>query len=137
MNRSFKPYPDPGIIPQKPKPKAGEVIHIVVEGLPPYKDISKSIRNPKHPLYDRFVNLRKAAIDTMDGRCWYVGGVSLELTAYYNALDDKVSSTDYLGGIMDTLDAESERLDLPFFIEFNLTGGFPLRYVACIRKLSL
>ncbi len=104
MNSIFKPYPDPGIIPKKPAPKDGDVIHIVVEGLPPYKDISKSIRNPKHPHYDRFVSLRKAAIDTMGGRCWYNGGVGLELSVYYNVLDDNVSSTDYLGGVMDTLD---------------------------------
>ncbi len=104
MNSTFKPYPDPGIIPDKPPPKGGEVINIAVQGLPPYKDISKSIRNPKHPHYDRFINLREAAIDAMGGKCWYDGSVSLELTVYYSTLDDKVSSADYLGGIMDTLD---------------------------------
>ena len=111
MNAIFVPYPDPGIIPDKPSPKDGETIHIAVEGLPPHKDISKSIRNPKHPHYDRFVNLRKAAIDTMGGRCWYEGGVSLELTVCYTALDDEVSSADYLRGIMDTLDGSHG----PFF----------------------
>ena len=36
------------------------------------------------------------------------------------------------------LDSEDEsgNLDLPFFIEFNLTRDFPIRYVACIRNLS-
>jgi hypothetical protein len=31
---------------------------------------------------------------------------------------------------------ESGNLDLPFFIEFNLTRDSPIRYFACIRNIS-
>ena len=31
---------------------------------------------------------------------------------------------------------ESDKLDLPFFIGFNLTCDFLIPYVACIRNLS-
>lgn len=61
------PY-DPGVIPSKSAPSPGDTITIEAEGLPPYKDISRSIRNITHPRYDAFVALRKAATVAMNGR---------------------------------------------------------------------
>ena len=63
----FLPY-DPGVLPTKPPPEPGATLHIAVDGLPPYKDVNASIRNPKHKIYSRFVALREAAIREMDGR---------------------------------------------------------------------
>lgn len=54
------PY-DPGPLPTLPAPKRGEFIEFQVSGLPPFKDTSSSIRNPKHRCYDRFAALRTAA----------------------------------------------------------------------------
>ncbi|MCK5506635.1 MAG: hypothetical protein KAJ10_15835, partial [Thermodesulfovibrionia bacterium] len=50
---------DPGIIHSKQALCHGETIAIKVEGLPPYKDIPRPIRNINHPSYDSFVALRK------------------------------------------------------------------------------
>ncbi len=100
----FKPFPYPGRIPDKPPPQSGEDVVIYVTGLPPYKDVSKSIRNPKHPYYDRFTKLREAASNVMDGRSWLDGAVTLEMKIYYIQLDPQMTPNDYLGGVMDTLD---------------------------------
>jgi len=73
------PY-DPGVLPSLPAPSAGERIAFRVDGLPPYKDVSQSIRNVTHPRYASFVALRNAAIASMNGRAWYFGPIKLDLT---------------------------------------------------------
>lgn len=98
----IKLIPDPGVLPSFPPPKPGEKIKIYVEGEPPVKDRSFSIRNPKHPQYDSFIKLRKAAIKVMKGRKWYDGPVKLSFTYFAPELNKPL--IDYVGGIMDTLD---------------------------------
>jgi hypothetical protein len=100
------PY-DPGIIPSKPAPCPGETITIKVGGLPPYKDISRSIRNINHPRYDSFVALRKAATAAMDGRACYMGAVALDLVVYGPALHKGRNISDYAAGVEDTIDGSS------------------------------
>ncbi len=94
--------PNPGVIPTLPAPSSGERIIIHVTGLPPYKDLSISVRNPKHPNHASFAELRNEAIKVMGGRAWYDGAVKLDLTLYAPSLDRNLS--DYIGGIEDTLD---------------------------------
>jgi hypothetical protein len=103
MDVQLLPY-DPGPLPTRPSPEHGESFTIELSGLPPYKDISQSIRNVSHPRYDSFVALRRAAIDAMDGRAWYRGPIQLDLTIHAPALHKNRTLTDYLGGVMDTLD---------------------------------
>jgi len=103
----FKLMPDPGVIPTKPPPQFGERIVIEVEGLPPYKDVNRSIRNVRHPLYPAFMRLREEAIKQMDGRAWVEADLSLSLIIFIpgGSLEDTGRSLiDYLGGVMDTLD---------------------------------
>ena len=97
------PY-NPGPLPTKPSPSAGDSFTIELPGLPPYKDTSRSIRNLSHPRYESFVTLRRAAIATMDGRAWYQGPVQLDLTIHAPTLHKNRTINDYLGGVMDTLD---------------------------------
>ncbi|HEX6372490.1 MAG TPA: hypothetical protein VF006_26455 [Longimicrobium sp.] len=77
------PY-DPGQLPTRPAPAAGEVLEIAVEGYPPYKDIRQSIRNRRT-----------------------FGPVGLDLTIYAPQLAPGYTLVDYLGGVMDTLDGSS------------------------------
>jgi hypothetical protein len=98
----FKLFPDPGVIPTLPAPKVGELITINVDGLPPYKDVHFSIRNPRHPHYERFVKLRDTAVKVMNGRCWLVGPVRLRLIVFGDMMGKTL--TDYVSGIEDTLD---------------------------------
>ena len=100
------PY-DPGSIPTLPAPAAGEVIHIEVEGLPPIKDVRQSIRNAKHPLHERFKQLRKDATKAMAGRAWSFGPVQLNLTVRSPKSSREHDLNAYLGGVMDTLDGSS------------------------------
>ena len=58
------PY-NPGLIPTKQAPVAGDKISFTVEGLPPKKELSRSIRNIIHPRYKAFSDLRKAASKAM------------------------------------------------------------------------
>lgn len=95
-------FPDPGIIPIHPSPTVGEKVSISVVGLPPYKDLTLSIRNPKHPHYATFAELRDEAIKVMNCRAWYDGSVKLDLTLNAPALDRSLS--EYVGGIVDALD---------------------------------
>ena len=95
---------DPGKLPIKHSPRSGEVIIIEVEGLPPFKDISSSIRNPNHKIYNRFVKLRQETIKIMDGRAWYKGPIQFDLKIEAPAMEKGKSIIDYLGGVMDTLD---------------------------------
>lgn len=95
-------FPDPGPLPTLPSPTPGEKIRIVVSGLPPHKDLHFSIRNPKHRRYQRFVDLRNAAIAAMAGKAWYLGPVSLTLKILTPEMEHSLG--DFSGGIADTLD---------------------------------
>lgn len=103
---SLLPY-DPGNLPSKPSPVAGERIEFHVMGLPPIKDQGQSIRNRAHPLHDRFVTLRKASSEAMAGRAWVFAPVELELTVRCPEASERHSLTDFLAGVMDTLDGSS------------------------------
>lgn len=103
---SVLPY-NPGLIPTKPCPNEGDIVEIFVEGLPPYKDMSQSIRNRKHKAYGRFIALRKAAIEVMGGRAWSFGNIELNIQVFGDKKQLDKSLTDYLAGIMDTLDGSS------------------------------
>lgn len=94
--------PDLGVIPWLPSPKPGDQIILTLEGEPPYKDTHFSIRNPKHPKFSNFNDLRKAASQAMKGRKWYEGPVLIDLTLNGPKLNR--SLMDYVGGIMDSLD---------------------------------
>ena len=98
---------DPGVVPSKPAPSPGETFTIEVEGLPPYKDISRSIRNINHPRYDAFVALRKAATVAIDGRACYMGAVALELVVYGPRLHKGRNISDYAAGVEDTIDGSA------------------------------
>lgn len=100
--RSFLPY-DPGRLPSHPAPVAGESIEFHVAGWPPVKERSRSIRNPRHPLYDRFVTLRTAASLAMFGRAWYRASVRLDLEVECPAEARSRLITDFMSGIMDTV----------------------------------
>jgi hypothetical protein len=99
----FLPY-DPGILPSAPAPAKGEKISITLSGLPPYKEERASIRNPKHPRYSAFVELRKAATEAMSGRAWYFGAIGMDLTIRAPRLPKKLRLVDYAAGIQDTVD---------------------------------
>ena len=103
---TYLPY-DPGVVPTKAGPTAGSTLRILVTGLPPYKDRSRSIRNRSHKAHGRFILLRNAAIEAMSGRAWHFGGVRLCLTIYAEAKELERPLVDYLGGVMDTLDGSS------------------------------
>jgi hypothetical protein len=95
-------FPDPGPLPTLPPPMPGEKICFVVPGFPPHKDLHFSIRNPKHRRYQRFVDLRSAAIAAMAGKAWYLGPVGLTLKILTPAMEHSLG--DFSGGIADTLD---------------------------------
>jgi hypothetical protein len=100
------PY-DPGIIPTKPSPIAGEKIMIKVSGYPPYKDEHFSMRNPRHPNYKAFVRLREAAIAAMNGRAWFFGPVAMNVALSAPSFEEGKTLLDYVSGIEDTLDGSS------------------------------
>ncbi len=106
MNQVNLSY-DPGVVPNKRSPSPGDTFTIEVEGLPPYKDTSRSIRNIHHPRYDAFITLRRAAIGAMDGRACYTGAVALDLTVYAPDLHKNRNIADYAAGIEDTIDGSS------------------------------
>jgi len=95
---------DPGILPTQSPPAPGESMEFHVDGLPPYKDLHFSIRNPRHKMHDRFVKLRRAAIAAAQGRAAYRGAISLSVIVEAPGLDRGRSLHDYVSGIMDTLD---------------------------------
>lgn len=99
----YLPY-DPGVLPYAPCPSVGESVSFCVEGLPPYKDEHFSIRNIRHKFFRRFKTLRQAAIEAMSGHAPYRGAIGLDLVMHAQELEKKKSLTDYVGGIMDTLD---------------------------------
>ena len=100
------PY-DPGVLPTLPAPSAGDRIAFRVAGLPPYKDISQSIRNTSHPRYTSFVAIRNAATAAMNRRAWSFGPIKLDLTIHAPAMHPNRRLVDYMGGVMDTLDGSS------------------------------
>jgi hypothetical protein len=102
----YLPY-DPGPLPTKPPPKAGDLIELEITGYPPYKDESFSIRNPKHKHYSRFMKLRNAGIAAMDGRAWSYAPIRMDLTLYAPAFERKRTLLDYIAGVEDTLDGSS------------------------------
>lgn len=97
------PY-DPGQLPTNSEPKTGTVIEFSVNGYPPVKDTSFSIRNPKHKEYDRFTILRRVATEAMKGRAWTHSLVQILFELYAPNLESGRNIVDYLSGIMDTLD---------------------------------
>ena len=97
----------PGVLPTLPAPTVGERISIRVDGLPPYKDVSHSIRNVTHPRYESFIALRGAATAAMKSRAWYFGPIRLDLTIYAPSLHPRRALTDYMAGVMDTLGGSS------------------------------
>jgi len=100
----FDLIPNPGVLPTEAAPHEGQEVFLRVDGLPPYKDLHASIRNPVHRHYARFVALRLAAEKAMNGRAWSCGAISLSITANVPKFDKNKKLYDYLGGIMDTLD---------------------------------
>lgn len=100
---NYLPY-DPGVLPTKAPPAVGEVIKLTIQGLPPYKDTSFSIRNARHRSHSRFTVLRQTAITGMNGRAPFRGAVSLTLAMHAKDLEKGKSITDYMAGIMDSLD---------------------------------
>jgi len=104
----YLPY-NPGVLPTKASPIAGEKIHIQVSGYPPYKDEHFSMRNPRHPNYNTFVRLREAATAAMNGRAWYLGPVAMSVTLSAPCFEEGKILLDYFDGIEDTLDGSSGR----------------------------
>jgi hypothetical protein len=102
LNQGILPY-DPGLLPNLPAPAPGETISVEVSGLPPRKEVSRSIRNPLHPRYEAFGALRAAATEAMGGRAWWFGPVRLELVIHVSTPWEG-SALDYIAGIQDTLD---------------------------------
>ena len=100
------PY-DPGVLPIKPPPNPGDIIEFEVNGYPPYKEESFSIRNIKHKNYSRFVNLRQAGIYAMNGRAWSHLPIQMDFILYAKELEKNKSLLDYTAGIGDTLDGSS------------------------------
>lgn len=76
-------------------------------GLPPAKRPGASLRNPKHPRYQAFVDLRNAATLEMNGRAWYFGAVQLDVKVRAPERLGHWALLEYAGVIMDTLDGSS------------------------------
>jgi hypothetical protein len=104
--KSILPY-DPGVLPTRPAPNAGESIIIEVAGLPPIKTIGRSLRNRSHPRYFAFSALRASAIQVMAGRAWYFGNVELALAVYSAEHMGQDTLLGYVAGIMDSLDGSA------------------------------
>ena len=96
--------PDPGVLPTKLPPRKGEKISVRVDGLPPFKDLHASIRNPTHRHHSRFVVLRNIATQAMAGRAWSTEAIALTLNIHSSYFDKNKTLTDYLSGVLDTLD---------------------------------
>lgn len=96
------PY-DPGPLPSLPPPNAGDTVEFEVDGWPPWKDVSASIRNANSRQRETFTRLRAAAITAMRGRAWYSGPVALDVDIHCHDDQSRRGLVDYIGGIMDTL----------------------------------
>lgn len=95
-------YPNPGTLPTKSAPNPGESIRLRLEGLPSFKEISRSIRNSAHRNYEAFNRLREAATTAMDGRECYSGAIRMEFCLHAPELRRRL--IDYAAGIEDSLD---------------------------------
>jgi len=93
----------PGRLPNKPAPKPGESMHFTVPGLPPYKDRHFSIRNSRHRIHQRFLDLRLVAAKAMLGKAPYRGPIRLDFAMRAPTLEARRNLNDYLGGVMDSL----------------------------------
>jgi hypothetical protein len=94
---------DVGPLPTLPSPNAGERLHLSLAGRPPEKTIGRSMRNPSSPQRERFIALRRAAIDAMGGRKWYEGAVRVDLL-YLGPEHSSVGGLyPYISGIFDTI----------------------------------
>ena len=102
----FLPY-DPGVLPTRQSPVAGESLVIEVEGLPPTKTIGRSLRNRTHSRFSAFAALRAQALHIMAGRAWYFGEVELSLVLRSPKRVGQDSLLSYVAGIMDTLDGSA------------------------------
>lgn len=94
---------DVGPLPTLPPPNAGELLHLKIEGRPPEKTISRSMRNPNSSQRARFMALRGAAIEAMAGRKWYEGGVRVDFLHLSPEQGGVIGPHDYFGGILDTI----------------------------------
>jgi hypothetical protein len=94
----------PGVMPTLSSPKKGDSIQFRVEGLPPIKNRSFSIRNTRSKDYEKFKSLRIKATEQMKKRRWYDGPITLNITVYIKDQKPQASLNDYMSGIMDTLD---------------------------------
>lgn len=103
---NYIPYV-PGPLPTKPPPNPGDVIEFEVDGYPPYKDESFSIRNIKHKDHSRFRRLREAGIAAMNGRAWSHLPIRMDFALYASGFEKKKTLLDYAAGIEDTLDGSS------------------------------
>jgi hypothetical protein len=102
---SMRLVPNPGVLPTRPSPKTKERIEIRLSGMPPYKQLRCSLRNPAHRDYGRFVKLRNVATKAMRGRRWTDNGVEVRLTVHAPSPEIRSGKVaDYLGGVLDTLD---------------------------------
>lgn len=103
---TFNPPPVySGPLPSLPPPSNGATIAFEVEGLPPYKDESFSIRNSRSKQHPQFLALREAAARAMNGRCWTKQAVSLDVTIYAPAAyREQHGMLRYVSGVMDSLD---------------------------------
>ena len=104
----FLPY-DPGFLPDKTAPAAGDRLVISVNGLPPIKTFGQSIRNAAHPRHASFLALRRAGIEAMAGRAWCFGSVELRLDLYSARREDDAGLQAYASGIMDALGGSTGR----------------------------
>jgi hypothetical protein len=102
------PY-QPGTLPSRAPPDPGEHLQFEVDGLPPIKDLSRSVRNRTHPLHGRFVELRRVATLAMDGRAWVFAKVGLEMVVRSAPDAESCGLVDYLSGVMDTLGGSAGR----------------------------
>lgn len=95
----------PSALPTLPSPAAGDSISFRVDGVPPYKDTSFSIRNRSSPQHQQFLRLRAAAAIAMNGRAWTSQAVNLTARIRASAaLRERHTALRFFSGIMDTLD---------------------------------
>jgi len=95
-------YPNPGVLPTKSAPSPSDVIELRVDGLPSFKELHRSIRNPKHPRHDAFLRLREAAIAAMNGRECYSGPVAMDFCLHAPRLQRRLLGT--VAGVEDVID---------------------------------
>lgn len=92
-----------GTIPIKKPPSKKEKIFITVDGLPPAKNLSISIRNKKSKDFESFKKLRLAGLKAMKGRRWYDGPIKIFVTYLVPDQGFRMIGKNYIGGILDTL----------------------------------